>query len=153
MSKQLEHLIDKPFLSSVLHKYRNLETNKIETGLLHGYVSRITEDGKLIIYPYELGGDLINRECQISLRTFKLLNLFDNKYYYIMFRHNPQLSYSKEACDCGYFKAQGLMAKPDAEQLCDNCSYGYYSIYKSFKTEEEYNAEVERLENIGERIS
>ncbi len=64
--------------------------------------------------------------------------------YYIGKRLNPQLS---EA----YYIAYGKMSKKDAKAV-ENCLYG--SCYLTpYNTVEEYNAEIERLKNLGKRVT
>lgn len=66
------------------------------------------------------------------------------KKWYIKERHNPQLNNP-------YYVPQGQLTKKRVKELQNGYSFGYNN-YLSFDTEEEYLAEIERLQNAGFRV-
>lgn len=63
------------------------------------------------------------------------------KLYYIEWRGNPQLKYG------GYYKAYGQLSKTEANKK-EKTVYGTMTLIP-FKTEEEYNDEINRVKQLG----
>ena len=64
------------------------------------------------------------------------------KKYYIKERNNPQLGI--------YYVKMGQMSKSEAREY-DSSLYGFNTLL-SFDTEEQYNTEIDRLRQNGERV-